>query len=86
MQEPAIAIDRSAAGLREFLFTQIEALRDGKINEKRASTYANMAAVIVKSAELQLKFERQKLESKVPQHMGEMRLVPPLTEKRDGAD
>lgn len=80
-----VGIDRSASGLRDFLFTQLERLRDGKIDVKTAGQFASIASVIVKSAELQLKFEEAKLESKVPQHLSEMRLVPPVTPKH-GAD
>jgi len=78
------SIDRSAAGLRDALFGVLENLRDNKIDHQQARAAANVAQQIIKSAEVQMEFEVKKLESQLPQHLGEMRLTPPLKDTPRG--
>lgn len=73
-------IDRSGAGLRDALFDMLERLRDRTASEQEAGVFAKVAREINESAKTQLEFEKLKLENKVPQHLSEMKMVPPLLE------
>lgn len=71
-------INRTAAGLRESLFDMLEKLKSGRIDAITAKTFAVLSMTILKSVEVQIDYERLRLESKVPAHLPEMKLVPPL--------
>jgi hypothetical protein len=71
-------IERSMAGLRDALFEMMEALRAGDVDEKEARTFSQLAISAIKATEVQIDYERLRLESKVPGHLPEMRLIPPL--------
>jgi len=77
-------IDRTAAGLRDSLFGVLEDLRAGRIDASQAKAAATVAQTIVKSVEVQMQFERDKLESKVPSNLSDMKLIPPLHGVRNG--
>jgi hypothetical protein len=50
---------RTAAGLREILFEQIEGVRDGSVETGRAKAIANLASTILKSVEVEMQFRAQ---------------------------
>jgi hypothetical protein len=70
-------IDRTAAGLRERLFQALEELRDGKIDGKQAAATAQLAQTIIKSIEVQMVFEKQRLASELPSILPPMKLGGP---------
>jgi len=72
-------VTRTAAGLRDTLFDQIDALNGKKITAGEAKAFACLAGTIIKSVEVQLKFEGMKMAGTVPPALGEMRLVPDAT-------
>ena len=74
-------IARSAAGLREAMFRAMEDLRSGGIDVAQAKQIAALGMVIVKSVEVQIVFERARLEDAIPSHLSEMKLIPPLDQK-----
>ena len=67
-------IDRSAVGLREALFKQLEKLGESEISSQEAAAFSKLAAEIIRCTEMQLKFEKMRLESKVPSNLPEMNL------------
>lgn len=68
------------SGLREHLFKQLEKLEAGEIDCEQAGAVNGLAGTLIKSAELQLRFEQLKGASDIPAHLSDMRLVPPLTD------
>ena len=66
------------AGLRDALFDVLEKLRDGDMEKGDAKEMANVARVIIESVDVQIDFEDKKLHDRVPQHLPEMHVVPPL--------
>lgn len=70
---------RTAAGLRDTLFDQIDALKAKKISPLEARAFASLSSTIIKSVEVQLKFEAMKLAGDVPPSLAEMKLVPDAT-------
>lgn len=77
-------IDRTNSGLRDTLFEQLERLRDGTIDHWQAKAAADLAKEIISSIHVQLKFEEMKQQDRVPQHLSEMHLVPPLKKIESG--
>lgn len=77
---PAVkkAIARSASGLRESLFDMLELLRSGEVDSQTAKTFALLSMTIIKATEMQLQYERMRLDSEVPGNLTDMKLVPPL--------
>lgn len=71
-------IERTASGLRDALFDVLEGLRSGDISHQQARAAAAVAKEIVHSVEVQVEFEKDKQRDKVPAHLPEMHLVPPL--------
>ena len=67
-------IERSAVGLREALFDQLEKLDSSEISSQQASAFSKLAAEIIKCTEMQLRFEKMRLESQVPSNLPEMNL------------
>ena len=74
MKPNSCNIEKSAEGLREALFHQLEELTDGKTDAREAVAFAKIAAEIIKCTEMQLKFEQMRLESKVPSNLPSMNL------------
>ena len=70
--------ERSAASLRDTLFQTIDDLRAGKIDVAHANAVTKAAEAIVKSVDMQIAFERLRIESKVPAMLPAMHLVPKL--------
>jgi hypothetical protein len=71
-------IERSMDGIRDTLFEELELLRAGKIEHKRAATTSSVCITIIKSVEVQMKFESMKLDSKLPSRLPGMPLLPAL--------
>lgn len=71
-------IKRSASGLRESLFDMLELLRAGEVDVQTAKTYALLSMTIIKATEMQLQYEKMRLDSEVPSHLTDMSLVPPI--------
>lgn len=71
-------MERTAAGLRDALFDQLERLRDRTCDSEEAKAFALLANGIIGSVEVQLKFEEMKVKGTIPQHLTEMNLIPPL--------
>ena len=67
-------IERSAVGLREALFDQLEKLASSEISSQEASAFSKIASEIIKCTEMQLKFEKMRLESEVPSNLPAMNL------------
>lgn len=71
-------IDRSTAGLRDALIRMMEKLESGECDVQQAKAFAMLGLAVVKSCEVQLNFERLRLDSKIPAVLSDMKLVPPL--------
>ena len=72
-------IERSAVGLREALFKQLEKLDNSEISPQDAAAFSKLAAEIIRCSEMQMKFEKMRLESQVPSNLPSMNLgEPPL--------
>ena len=67
-------IKRSAVGLREALFDQLEKLGSSEIGPQEASAFSKLAAEIIRCTEMQLRFEKMRLESQVPSNLPSMNL------------
>jgi hypothetical protein len=78
MKRTPTKIDRTMAGLRDSLFEMMEMLKAGEVEEGVARTYSQLAITAIKSVEVQIDYERLRLDSKVPGHLPEMKLTPPL--------
>ena len=72
-------IERSIAGLTEVLFQELEGILDGKSDASRAHAVGKLAGTILKGAEVRLNFEVLRLQSKVPTHLTDMKLIAPLS-------
>lgn len=83
-KNPAISVERSAAGLREALFDTIDALRAGRIDVQQANAIAKSAETILKSVDVQISYERLRLDSKTMGDLGSMPLVAALPHERRG--
>jgi hypothetical protein len=51
--------ERNSSGLREMLFEQIDGVRNGSIDPKKAKTIASLAMTIIKSVEVEMQFREQ---------------------------
>lgn len=71
----------SMAGLREHLFDVLEQLKAGKLDAQTAGAAAKVAQAILKSAEVQMSYERMRLDNLLPAILPEMALSPPLLAK-----
>ena len=58
-------IPRSGEGLREALFSQLERLRDGEIESAEARAFAGVSNAIIKTVEVQLRYEEMLTEGSV---------------------
>ena len=54
----ATVTEQSTVGLRETLFSELDALRDGKSNPQRASAAAKLAVQIINSAKMEIEFQK----------------------------
>ena len=79
-------IPRTMAGLRDALFEALEKLRDGDILAQDAREMASLARTIIESVEVQIVFETAKTADKLPQHLSDMSVVPPLTQALENKD
>lgn len=68
-------IERSANGLREALFDQLDSLRAKKIQANEAKAFSNVAQTIIKSVEVQIRYETMRLAGDLPPGLAEMKLV-----------
>lgn len=50
--------DRTTEGLRDFLFDEMDLLRKGQIDDRRARASANLARQIIESVRVQVQFQR----------------------------
>lgn len=77
MPQPDTRSDlRTSAGLRDMLFDELEALRAGKSDPKRAMAVAKLAATIVDSVRMEIEFVRHVPPGKEPEQMpAPLRLV-----------
>jgi hypothetical protein len=66
------------AGLRSTLFETIDQLRSGVIDDKTAKSVAVLSQTILNSAQVQMDYEKLRLDSMVPGSLPEMPLVPKL--------
>jgi uncharacterized membrane protein YkvI len=70
--------DRSMDGLRETLFDALDKLRAGKMDYRSANAIAGLASTLIKTVEVQMTWEKLKLDSKVPANMPTMPLIPKI--------
>lgn len=73
---------RTSAGLREFLFETLEALRDGRMAADEAKASAMVAGTIIKSVEMEIRFRQELLAAKkdgAKLQLGEVELAPEYT-------
>jgi hypothetical protein len=66
------------ASLRRQLAETLAGLRSGKVDVATAQTICKVAHAILKSAEVQMQFERMRLANEVPANLPEMPLSPRL--------
>lgn len=66
--------DRSIDGLREMLFDEIDSLRAGRSDAKRAKSVANLAMTLIKSVEVQITYQKAVQEDKLPARLPSMPL------------
>lgn len=81
-------MQRTAAGLRELLFEQIDGLRAGKVSPTDAKAIAAVAGTILKSVEVEMAFREQQKELRADGvEIGEMSLaqLPAPEEVKSGA-
>lgn len=69
MSESAEKIPRTGEGLRDMLFEQLERLRGGEANIVEAKTAAVLVNAIVKTVEVQLKYEQMLIKGDVSHHL-----------------
>lgn len=55
---PATAVNRSSAGLRDAIFDEIDAIRNGSSNPTRANAVAKLAGSIVETVRMELDVQR----------------------------
>lgn len=55
---------RTSAGLREYLFDTLEALRDGRMQADEAKAGAMVAVTIIKSVEMEIRYRQELLAAK----------------------
>lgn len=51
-------VNRSSAGLRDAIFDEIDAIRDGTGNPTRANAVAKLAATVVETVRMELEVQR----------------------------
>ena len=55
---PMTAVNRSSAGLRDAIFDEIDAIRNGSSNPTRANAVAKLAGSIVETVRMELDVQR----------------------------
>jgi hypothetical protein len=68
----------SMGALRQTLFETLQKLKEGKLSYQDAGAVAKVANAILKSAEVQMEFERMRLNNEVPANLPDMPLTPRL--------
>lgn len=86
LPQPTRVIQRSGAGLRDAMFDVLERVRDGRMDKAEAMAMANVARVIIESAELQMEFDANVKDDTLPPTMGDMPMVPALPHSENGDD
>lgn len=66
------------SGLRDMLFETLDKLQAGKMEPGHAKTVAHLAQTILNSAQVQMEFEKLRLESVIPGVLPSMPLVPQI--------
>lgn len=56
--DKGIKIIRTSAGLRDALFDELDALREGKTNPQRAHAMAKLAVQIIGTVRMEIEFQR----------------------------
>lgn len=51
-------VERTSAGLRDAIFDEIDAIRDGTSNPTRANSVAKLAAGVVDTVRMEMEFQR----------------------------
>lgn len=67
-------IVRTASGLRDALFDQMDNLNAGTVAANEARAFAALSGNIIKSVEMQLKYEAMRIAGTAPA-LGQMKLV-----------
>lgn len=67
-------VGRDMDGLREALFDSLEKLLNGEIEATQAKAVATIALTVIKSVEVQIEYERLRIDSKVPAALPNMPL------------
>ena len=77
----AVTVNRTSAGLRDAIFDEIDAIRNGTSNPTRANAVAKLATGIVETVRMELEVQRH-LRQAAPgsvEHAGNSVLGSPLT-------
>lgn len=80
MSEAPKVLNRTLAGVREALFEELDRLRNGECDVKRAAATALLCKGIIDSAALQLQYEKAWQEKKISDKLRAIELVPGLEE------
>lgn len=70
---------RTSAGLREFLFETLEALKDGRMQANEAIAGSKVAETILKSVEIEIRYRQELLQAKKDGQtlqLGDVQLAP----------
>lgn len=67
-------VERTASGLRDALFDQLDGLNAKKVTHQEARAFASVTANILKSVEVQLKFQQMHKDGMAPT-LAPMKLV-----------
>lgn len=67
-------VGRDMDGLREALFDALDKLANNEIESSHAKAAATIALTIIKSVEVQIEYERLRIDSKVPTSLPNMPL------------
>lgn len=71
-------IDRTMSGLRDAMFEVLEEVKERRLDPEIGQCCAGIAKVIIESVKVQLLYEQLRLADKVPSHLPNMNLLPPL--------
>lgn len=75
-----VETQRSMSGLRETLFSALDDLRSGKIDEKQAKSVAQLSQTILNTVSVQVEYEKLRIASEVPKILPAMDLIPKLAD------
>ena len=74
----AASVVRTSAGLRDALFDELDALRRGEIDPKRANAVAKLAKTVVETVRMEIEVVRQGVSLKPGKRDGKLSLGSPL--------